>query len=533
VSTDRRIGGIPQDQVIGQLFMVGFHGTAPTPRIVELIRRQHVGGVILFLRNVRDAEQVLRLTGELQAVARDAGHPYPLLVAIDQENGIVQRLGTAVTPLPGNMALGAIDSEEVAERIAEATGRELRALGINMNLAPVADVNSNPANPVIGVRSFGEDPERVARLTAAAVRGYRRAGVIATLKHFPGHGDTAVDSHVGIPVVPRDLAQLRQVELVPFREGIAAGAPAVLTAHVALPALTGDDGTPATLAPEVVHGLLRGELGFGGVAVTDCLEMGAIARAVGTPRGAVAALGAGNDLVLVSHTHALQRQSLAAVGEALERGELGPTTLAAAAARVVRLKSGALAWDALPTPAGLAAAGSAADRALSEEAYARAITVVRDDDELLPLRLDPGRRLAIVATETERVSQAVDLAYAPEDLADRVRRYHAQTVAVVLPRRPDAAGLALARGLVAESDLALLVTLNAHLDGEQVGLLRRVVAGARAVVGLAVGDPYDAGVFSEVGTYLAAYEYTAPALRAAVRVLFGAARATGRLPVTV
>src|SRR5579875_1198317 len=167
------------EEQIGQLFMVGFWGTTPSPEVLDMISRYYVGGVILFSRNVQDTQQVLELTGSLQEAARAAGHPYPLLIAIDQENGAVQRLGRSATQFPGNMALGAIGSEQIAHDIAFATGRELRALGLNMNLAPVVDVNNNPANPVIGVRSFGEDPREVARLAAAAVRGYQEAGVIA------------------------------------------------------------------------------------------------------------------------------------------------------------------------------------------------------------------------------------------------------------------------------------------------------------------------------------------------------------------
>ena len=184
------------EEQIGQLFVVGFTGTAPVPEIIAMISRYHVGGVILFSRNIQDAQQVLELTRSLQGIAKAAGHRHPLFIAIDQENGTVQRLGPSATQFPGNMALGAIGSQQMAHDVALATGREMRALGLNMNLAPVVDVNNNAANPVIGVRSFGEDPQAVARLAAATVRGYREAGVIATLKHFPGHGDTAVDSHL-------------------------------------------------------------------------------------------------------------------------------------------------------------------------------------------------------------------------------------------------------------------------------------------------------------------------------------------------
>ena len=197
--------GMTLEEQVGQTLMAGFWGTTPSPEIVELIQRYHVGNIILFSRNVHEPEQVLALTQRLQTIAREAGHRYPLLIAIDQENGIVQRLGEAATIFPGNMALGEIGSEEMAFAVARATGEELHALGINMNLAPVVDVNKNPANPVIGVRSFGEDAARVARLGAVMVRGYHAAGIISCLKHFPGHGDTATDSHLALPTIPHSL----------------------------------------------------------------------------------------------------------------------------------------------------------------------------------------------------------------------------------------------------------------------------------------------------------------------------------------
>src|SRR5579871_3149457 len=236
--------GLTLEEQIGQLFMVGFDGTSATPGVLDLIERYNVGGIIFFTRNIGTAQQVSDLTRNLQAAAFAAGQRAPLLISIDQENGMVRRLGEDMTAFPGS-----------------------KALGINMNLAPVADVNNNPANPVIGVRSFGEDPQQVARLTAAAVRGYRAAGVVSSLKHFPGHGDTATDSHRALPVIPHTMERLNAVELVPFKSGIAAGADSVMIAHIFLPALMPADGLPATVSPAVIQGLLREQLGYAGVVV--------------------------------------------------------------------------------------------------------------------------------------------------------------------------------------------------------------------------------------------------------------------------
>src|SRR5205085_724853 len=289
---------------------------------IALSSRYHVGNVLLFSRNVREAGRVLERAASLQAIAREGGQRYPLFIAIDQENGIVQRLGEAATIFPGNMALGAIGSDEIAYKVALATGRELQALGINMNLAPVVDVNNNPANPVIGVRSFGEDAQQVARLGAAMVKGYSAAGILSCLKHFPGHGDTAIDSHLALPTIPYPLERLEALELVPFRSGIEAGAESVMIAHVSFPALTRQDTLPATLSSAIVQGLLHEQFAFNGIILSDCMEMKAISETFGTERAAVMALQAGIDLVLVSHHYAQQRGSIEEIQEAIQSGEL-------------------------------------------------------------------------------------------------------------------------------------------------------------------------------------------------------------------
>lgn len=518
------------EQQVGQVFMAGFTGLEPTAEILNLIEQHAIGGVILFSRNTRDAEQVATLTRRLQDAARNAGHRHPLLIAIDQENGIVQRLVGIGTQFPGAMALGAAGSEELAYAVAEATGRELRALGINMNLAPVADVNNNPANPVIGVRSFGEDPQRVARLVAATVRGYRAAGVVSSLKHFPGHGDTAVDSHLALPSVPHAMERLDAVELPPFKSGIEAGAESVMIAHVALPQLTGDE-SPATVSPEVVTGLLRQRLGFEGVIITDCLEMDAIVTTMGTERGAVLALLAGVDLVLVSHTYVRQRDSIAAVREALDSGELPREMVGRAAERVLRVKSSALRWDDMQFAEMRAEVASEAHGRLRDEAYARTITVVRNDDGLLPLRLNAEERVLALALLPERLTAAAEDLFAHDAVVERIRLHHANTQWLTVPSRASDDELVALWAAIEAADVVVAVTLNAILDERQAERMRRLVGMRRRTVGVAVGAPYDVLAFPELHTYVTTYEYTRPALLAVGQVLFGAAEAGGRLPV--
>ncbi len=531
--------GLSDADLTGQRLMAGFDGLTPTPGILDLIQRERVGGVILFSRNIASAEQLCALTGALQRAARESGHSAPLLIGLDQENGAVRRLGPWATSFPGAMALAATDSEALAEEIAEASGRELAALGVNMNFAPVADVSNNPANPVIGARSFGSDPARVARFVAAQIRGYQRAGVAATLKHFPGHGDTATDSHLALPVIPYDLGRLRALELPPFRAGIAAGAAAVMTAHIALPALTGSHAAPATLAPEIIHGLLREELGFPGVVITDCLEMAAITGTTGTPTAATLALRAGADIALISHREDRQRAALAAIRQALADGWLPRASLIAEARRVLALKRRFFSWDAARRAASgatLATVGSRAHRALALRAYERAVTLLRDRERILPLRLASGERMAIIAWASRALSPVMDAPDQPQILMDALtRRYPAVTGALLGVSTATEARIA-ARS-AAESDTIILLTRDASLDPVQAEAMRDIIAGARAagrrVIGVAAGVPYDAALFAEIGSWLAIYDDTAPALESAARALTGEARPAGRLPVTL
>ncbi len=540
---DDRTAGMTLEQQIGQLFAVGFPGTTASPRLLELIQRKHVGAVILFSRNIRSRDQAAALTQELQAAARAAGHRSPLLIMTDQENGLVRRLGPDSTVFPGNMALGAVEesqAEELVEEIARASARELKAHGINMNLAPVVDVNSNPANPVIGIRSFGESADRVARLGAAAVRGYQDAGMLATLKHFPGHGDTAVDSHRALPVIAAELDRLEALELVPFRRGLQAGADSVMVAHVALPALTSGQTLPATIAPPVVQGLLRERLGFGGLVLSDCLEMDAITRTVGVTKGAVMALQAGIDLVLVSHRLDRQRASIDAVRAALVAGELSARRVREAAERVLQVKQRYLAWQSSAAPA-LTPEETATHRALRDRAYALSTTVVRDEAGLLPLRLARSDDLLVLDCPSRAITRAADIPYVGASLVDALRQHYGQfldrVASLTLP--PAATNEQVEDAVQAARRAAVVValTLNLHLDRHQQQNVRRVVAAGVAagkrVIGMAVGDPYDAFALPEIGTYLATYEYSGPALEAAARILVGRAKPHGHLPVTL
>ena len=372
-----------------------FDGTEPPDWLRRWLDRG-LAGVLLFAGNITGQDQLRSLTAQLRE------HNPDVLIAADEEGGIVTRVEAASgSSYPGNAALGAVDDPDLTRRVAASIGALLAGGGINLNLAPVADVDANPAGPVIGVRSFGADPARVAAHTAAFVTGLQHdAGVAACAKHFPGHGRAGTDSHLELPVVDATLAELRAADLLPFRAAIEAGLKSVLTAHVLFPAI---DDVPATLSTRLLRGVLRDELGFDGVIVTDALGMAAIGDGAGSAAGAVAALRAGADLLCLPAEEAAQWRARGALTEAIATGELSEGRVTEAAARISTLAS----WAASPDRAAFPDRAGSPDRAgdrppdpdleLGLEAAARALLVdgVRVPLGQPPLVLDAGGRMSV------------------------------------------------------------------------------------------------------------------------------------------
>ncbi len=294
-------------QQIGQLFIVGFNDTKVNSHIETLIKDYHVGNVILFERNCHNPKQTFELVQHLQRLALEH-NGVPMFIAIDQENGMVIRISEGVCVFPSNMAQAIGASLDEIYQMAKYTGEMLNALGINYDFAPSLDVNNNKDNPIIGIRSFGEDSKTVAAAGVKCIKGFQDAGILATAKHFPGHGDTSVDSHLALPVISHTKQRLNEVELYPFKEAIKAGVKSIMTTHIRF--LTYDDKFPATLSKKVLTELLREQLGFRGIIVTDCLEMKAIDDTYTVQKAAPMAINAGADLVCISHQERLQKKAL-------------------------------------------------------------------------------------------------------------------------------------------------------------------------------------------------------------------------------
>jgi beta-N-acetylhexosaminidase len=320
------------EQRAARVLTVGFRGTAIPPELHELLQRG-IGGVILFARNVGSPRDTLALVRELKQIA-----PEPLLVSVDQEGGSVARLRAGFTTLPSLRSVGRTKDAQLTRELGGVIGRELRAVGIDLDFAPVLDVDTNPLNPVIGARSLGAAPALVAELGVALALGLDDAGVAACGKHFPGHGDTIQDSHLALPRLSHTLERLRQVELVPFQAAACAGIAAIMTAHVVFEAL--DPQRPATLSGAVVGGLLRRELSYDGLVVSDDLEMQGVAAAYSIEDAVVLGLGAGVDHFLICHSAERAARAIDAIIRARERGELESVRLEAAERRFERVLSG-------------------------------------------------------------------------------------------------------------------------------------------------------------------------------------------------
>ncbi|ACV49279.1 MULTISPECIES: beta-N-acetylhexosaminidase [Halomicrobium] len=507
---------------VGQLFVVGFEGPEPTEDLRELLTDYRCGNVIYFSRNIDSPEQVAELSRELQTIATEAGPEIPLFVTADQEGGVVSRTDWGTEP-PSQMSIGAGRDADLARSVGGAVGAELASIGVNFDLTPVLDVNNNPDNPVIGVRSFGEEPELVGDLGAAMADGMQSEGVLACGKHFPGHGDTSADSHHSLPVVDHDRERLDAVELAPFRRAIDAGIDAIMTTHVSFPTITGDDELPATVSRDVQTGLLREQLGFDGLVVTDGMEMNAIADEMGTPEGCVQAVEAGCDLLLVCHTPAVQKDSVEAVIDAVESGRIDESRIDDAVERVLEYKERRGVGQQTPSLDRWEAT-SDRSREVGREVAAAGITVARDRNETIPF--DTGRPLHLVGFPGGRASPAEDDRYEPTLVADALE---AGGFDVELHEVETADALPSFEG----DEQVVLATYNAAGDDEQVRAVERLDEAVDAFAALVVRNPYDLARFPDVSTAVSTYDYTPATLSVTGEILAGRRRASGRLPVTI
>ncbi|KAA0955416.1 beta-N-acetylhexosaminidase [Sporosarcina sp. ANT_H38] len=524
------------EEKVGQMLMPDFRNwkgknvTEMNAEIAQLVKEYHLGGVILFRENTVTAEQ----TTKLVSAYREASEKYGLLVSVDQEGGIVTRLQTG-TDFPGNMALGASRSEELAKKVGMAIGEELNALGINMNFGPALDVNNNPDNPVIGVRSFGEDPELVGKLGNAYIEGLHESGTAATAKHFPGHGDTAVDSHVGLPEVPHDLERLKKVELYPFQQAMDAGIDAVMTAHVTFPkiddtkVISKKDGTeialPATLSQKVLTGLMREQMGFKGVIVTDAMNMGAIVEHFGAVDAAIRSVKAGTDILLMPVGLEAVAKGLY---EAVHKGEISNERIEQSVERILTLKlnRGIVKAEVEKSvdekiATAIEVVGSAAHKAVESEAAAKSITLVKNNAEL-PLKAGTEDKIVVVGS-------GADL------LAAEVQKHHKNSTVINTATLLTESQLTQAKA----ADYIILGTNTSTVSGREpsnnlMRLANQLIEQTDVpVIAVGIRNPYDIMSYPNVDAYLVQYGFRPASYEASVNTIFGVNKPTGKLPVTI
>jgi beta-N-acetylhexosaminidase len=533
------VSNLTIEEKVGQMLMPDFRNwngenvTEMLPEIEQLVKDYHLGGVILFRENVVTTEQTAKLVSEYQEAAEKFG----LLMTIDQEGGIVTRLQSG-TDMPGNMALGATRSEEISRKVGKAIGEELASLGINMNFAPVMDVNNNPDNPVIGVRSFGEDPELVAKMGVAYTEGLQSAGVAATAKHFPGHGDTAVDSHLGLPEVPHDKERLKEVELYPFQKGMEAGIDAIMTAHVTFPKIddtkavsqkTGEEiAIPATLSYKVLTELMREEMGYEGVITTDAMNMKAIADHFGPVEAAIRAVKAGTDIVLMPVG---LEEVAGGLLNAVNSGEISEERIEASVERILTLKiKRGIIKEETPQPIeekiadALKVVGSEEHKQVEKEAAERSITLVKNEDAALPLNVESDDKIVVVGN-TYITS-----------LVDAVSKHHENT-AVIQTSTYKLTEAQLQQIKDASAVIVGSYTFNVSgrsPDSSQMQMINSIIAAADApVIGVGIRNPYDIMAYPKVDAYLAQYGFRTASFEATAASIFGKNNPYGKLPITI
>jgi len=511
------VAALSVEQKVGQLMSIAFHGSRITPAVEAMIRQRAVGGLVLRAENAEDATALAKLASDLQAIARDAKVP-PLFLSIDQEGGPVIRVGKGMTIMPGQMALAATpDPVNAVTTSALIAASELRAAGINWNLAPVADVNDEPRNPIIGNRSFGSDPKQVSMLVAQAIASYRAGRLLACAKHFPGHGATTTDSHTGLPEIDSDRKRLDAVELVPFKAAIAAGAPAIMSAHIVVPALDATPSLPVTLSKKVMTDLLRGELGFTGIVVSDDLEMGALAS-IGEARAGLGALEAGVDHLLFRFDESAQIEGHRLMVDAVKSGKISAARLDASVARLVGAKVAQGLYDPAPSDS----VDRDANARTATDLARQSITLLKSNG-VLPLR----GKVLVLATGLIDISQVAG----DSDIAAEMVALRPNTTGHRFARATDDfifASVNEARGY----DAVVVGAADVGVNEDQRKLID-AVAQVKPTVVVSQRAPYDSLYVSGVSAFVCAYSGRVPTLRATIEILTGARKPTGRLPVEI
>jgi len=525
---ENKVKTMTLDEKIGQMFQVRFDGDVFTDAMRQTIQNYHLGGIIYFQYNgnLNDPTRSAQFSNDLQscAVGTD-GKGIPLLISMDQEGGRVTRI-TGGADFPGNMALGASRSTDMAYLAGTVFGSEIKAVGANMDLAPVVDVNDNPANPVIGVRSFGEQADLVSSMGQAYLAGLHTSNTIATCKHFPGHGDVSTDSHTGLPIVTYDYNTLDTIHGKPFRDAIAAGVDAIMSAHILVTCL--DPNYPATLSPAVITGYLRNTLGFNGVVMTDSLGMGGITQGYTGDQAAILTVKAGMDLLSLPPDLDLAWN---AIKSSVLSGDISESRIDQSVIRILRLKRryGLFANPYVDVSAASGIVGCVDHKAAEVSAARAGMTLVLNYNNLLPLHLTSGQKVLLVTVQ----SSAETTTDAATRFASYITQKWSNVQSMSISESPSSSSRSSVKSASASAAVVIVGTSRANLYPNQVQLIKDLRALGKPVVCVGMREPYELGSFPQTISYLAAYSYRDCAFQAAADVIFGDVHPTGQLPVTI
>ena len=485
----RRISEMTLSEKLGQMFVTGFPAEEMDESFRALVKDKKVGNVILFKDNLKSAEQSVGLSRDIRALIYGETGEYPLLT-VDEEGGVVSRLPESMGKMPSAMALSALHEPDEIYQAARMSGKQLCALGMNFNLAPVLDVNSNAANPVIGIRSYGRNPQDAWFYASQAMRGYLDAGVMCSGKHFPGHGDVTSDSHLELPVSAKSLDELRQTELVPFEQAIRAHIPAVTIAHVVYSQL---DDVPATMSRKIVTDLLRTELGFDGLIISDCMEMNAISTTYGIEEGVIRAVLAGIELIFISHKHDKVRSAMDALEQAVEQGRVPMEMIDAAVARILHYKREYARTEPIMDAEVFRACGSLAENLFEKTIYAEKPFKLGGN----PCFISPCQ------TQVSQVSNASGtLCFARE------MQKHFGGSCVELPLKPDAQAAAEAVEAAKGASSVVVGTLNATVYKGQMDILEELEKLGVPMACVTFRNPFELDRLSDSVYKLTAWEYS-------------------------
>ncbi len=508
------------EEKVGQLMMVGFEGTTLPDHIQRWLETGRIGGVYLFARNIESPAQVKKLIDDCHTVAK-----YPILVGIDQEGGVVARLREGFTESPGAMALAASGDTQLADDMAYIMGQELLAMGINWNFAPVADITHNIDNASVGTRSVGMDKEQVSTFVQAQISGFQRAGVIATVKHFPGLGKTSVDTHDALARISGSVDYLYEQDLVPFRGAIDSGVDCVMTTHVMFEEL--DNNHPATLSPIVINKLLRTDIGYDGAVCTDCMEMNAITNEYGAAESAILTILAGVDMVMFSHTQERQKIAYQAVLGAVKSGRISEERLDKSVSRIQNLKD----QYAIKNRPSLDIIASEPHKAVAQKA-ANAGTVLVKAGEHFPLSSDSAN-IVCIEFSTRVISDAVGAG--PRDgFMEKLKAQNPSADCHIIdPLTINDSVIEKVLKLVESAETVILATRNAHMLDKQAELAQTIITLSKNTILVSLRNPYDAGILGDADTIICTNGDSTPSLKSANDAIFGLYTPTGELTVTL